>query len=84
MQSLVKKAKNHLRHNSMSYSEHFAFAFGYGLVCTKAGMLLCVHSILPCFFERAGSRLVHKLERIFVERESEINEPKLGSETSKD
>jgi len=68
MQGLVKKAKNHLRHNNMSYWKHFLFAFRYGLVCTKAGIFLCIHSILPCFFEGAGSRLVHKLERVFVER----------------
>jgi hypothetical protein len=71
MQGLVKRAKAHLYRNNMTYSEHFLFAFRYGLQCIKAGIFLCTHSILPCFFERAGSRLVHKLEKVFVERETE-------------
>lgn len=76
MQGLVKKAKNHLDRNHMTYYGHFLFAFGYGLQCIKAGIFLCTHSLLPCFFEKAGSRLVHKLEKVFVEREIEkSNEP---------
>lgn len=76
MQSLVKKSLNHLHKNQMSYCEHFLFAFGYGWQCIKAGLYLIVHSIFPCFFERAGTILVHKLEKVFLEREFEINEPK--------
>ena len=71
MQGLVKRAKAHLDHNNMTYREHFLFAFTHGLVCIKAGIFLCTHSILPCFFEKVGSRLVHKLEKVFVEREIE-------------
>lgn len=76
MQGLVKKSKDHLNHNNMTYSQHFNFAFGNGLVCIKAGLFLCIHSIFPCFFQKTGSRLVHRLEKIFVEREFEINESK--------
>ena len=72
MQGLVKKARNHLTKNNMSYYRHFIFAFGYGLVSIKAGILLCLHSILPCFFEHAGSRLVHKIEKVLTEREYEL------------
>ena len=78
MQSLVKTAKNHLNRNHMSYWQHFNFAFGYGLQCIKAGLLLCYHSVFPCFFEHAGSKLVHKLEKVFTERENEF---KSNSET---
>lgn len=58
----------------MSYCKHFLFAFGYGCQCIKAGLYLMVHSVFPCFFPKAGSRLVHKLEKVFVERENEIDE----------
>lgn len=76
MIKLIRIAKKHLEHNDMNYVQHFVFAFYNGLLCIKAGIFLCVHSVLPCFFEKAGSRLVHRLEKIFIEREIEINEPK--------
>lgn len=72
MQGLVKKAKDHLSRNKMTYCEHFIFACGYGLQCIKAGICLCYHSIFPCFFEHTGSKLVHKLEKVFTERENEL------------
>ena len=72
MSGFVKKAGEHLAKNKMSYCRHFIFAFGYGLVSIKAGILLCLHSILPCFFEHAGSRLVYKIEKVFTEREYEL------------
>lgn len=72
MQGLVKRAKDHLSRNQMTYYEHFIFACGYGFQCMKAGICLCCHSILPCFFEHAGSKLVHKLEKVFTEREDEL------------
>jgi len=69
---LIQKAKQHLINNNMTYSKHLMFAFGYGIQCIKAGLCLCYHSIFPCFFEHSGSRLVHKLEKVFTEREEEI------------
>jgi hypothetical protein len=76
MNKLIQKAQNHLAKNNMSYYEHFVFAFRYGILSIKKGILLCIHSILPCFFENAGNRLVRKLEMVFVERK---NEPKSSS-----
>lgn len=78
MINLIKKAKHHLQQNEMSYFGHLSFAIFYGFVCIKAGIFLCIHSVFPCFFQKAGSRLVHKLEKIFLEREAEINESKSG------
>jgi hypothetical protein len=72
--NLIQKAKHHLKENGMSYFEHLSFAIFYGFVCIKAGIFLCIHGLFPCFFQRAGSRLVHKLEKIFTERENKINE----------
>lgn len=72
VKSLIRKAKDHLSENNMSYFSHFVFAFGYGIKCIRAGLYLVVHSILPCFFAHAGSRLVHKMEKVFTEREDEL------------
>lgn len=65
--SLVQKAKQHLADNRMTFLEHLQFAGGHGLRCLKAGCMLLIHGILPCFFRRAGSRLVHELSRDFTE-----------------
>ena len=73
MSSLVKKGKEHLKENNMTYCEHWRFAVGHGLGCIKAGLYLCIHGFLPCFYRHAGSKLVHKLEKVFTERENELN-----------
>lgn len=73
MSSLVKKGKEHLTENKMTYCEHWRFAVGHGLGCIKAGLYLCIHGFLPCFYRHAGSKLVHRLEKDFVERENELN-----------
>ena len=65
--SLIAKAKAHLSHNGMTYRQHFCFAACHGLRCIKAATLLIVHSIAPCFFQRAGSKLVERMSRDFVE-----------------
>ena len=72
MSSLVKKGKEHLVENNMTYCEHWRFAVGYGYQCVKAGVYLCIHGFLPCFYRHVGSKLVHKLEKVFKEREDEL------------
>ena len=64
----VKKSIEHLRHNDMGYVEHFKFASGHGVECIKAGLLLIIHSIIPAFFEKAGSNLTNKLNKVFTEQ----------------
>lgn len=73
MSSLVNKWKEHLDRNDMTYCKHWVFAVGHGLVCLRAGVYLCIHGFLPCFYRHAGSKLVHHLEKDFVEREHELN-----------
>lgn len=65
---LIKKSIEHLKHNNMSYLEHFKFASSYGIVCIKAGILLIIHSIIPALFTKTGSILVNKLNKHFTER----------------
>jgi hypothetical protein len=73
MSSLVKRWKNHLSENKMTYREHWMFAVGHGYCCIKAGLYLIIHGFLPCFYEKTGSKLVHELEKDFIERENVIN-----------
>lgn len=62
---LSKRWSNHLKNNNMAYREHFVFAVSHGLLCLEAGLLLIVHGFFPCFFEKAGSLLVKKLNKSF-------------------
>lgn len=71
MQSLVKKAQDHLERNHMTYLGHMKFASCHGLICIKAGIMLCIHSLFPCFFERAGTKLVRLLKLSFDKRHKE-------------
>jgi hypothetical protein len=68
--TLIAKARSHLRNNKQTYREHFVFAGGHGLRCLRAAAYLLIHSVLPCFFERAGSRLVERMEKDFVDHRS--------------
>ena len=65
MSSLVKKWKNHLSHNKMTYCGHWMFAVGHGLSCIKAGLYLVIHGFFPCFYQKAGSNLIHALDKAF-------------------
>lgn len=47
------------------------FAVCHGLMCIFAGIMLIIHSIFPCFFEKAGSNLVKKLNLSFDRHENE-------------
>lgn len=59
----------------MYYGEHLMFAIGHGIMCIMAGVLLCIHGIIPAFFPRIGSRLVMRLNRSFTRhREHQNNE----------
>lgn len=73
IQKLNHKWQNHLNHNKMTYCEHWVFAVGHGCSCIKAGCYLIIHGFFPCFYEKAGSKLVHKLEQDFIERENVTN-----------
>jgi len=70
---LKKKWNNHLDENNMTYWQHFRFAVYHGLICIRAGVYLCIHGFLPCFRRRAGTKLVQRLDKVFTEREYELN-----------
>lgn len=51
----------------MCYCTHFKFAFGHGIRCIKAGVLLIIHSLIPALFPKTGSHLVNRLNESFTE-----------------
>lgn len=71
--NLYQKWIQHLKENSMTYTEHMIFALYYGVLCLVAGLTLIIHSILPCFFQTIGSDLVSKMSRRF-KRKNEIDD----------
>tara|TARA_B100000902_G_scaffold284953_1_gene270948 strand:- start:2334 stop:2555 length:222 start_codon:yes stop_codon:yes gene_type:complete len=71
--NLRKRWNEHLNKNNMTYWQHLKFAVFHGLCCIKAGIYLCIHGFLPCFRRKAGERLVHRLEKVFTEKENELN-----------
>ena len=64
--------KKHLIENNMTYCEHWKFAVSHGFLCLEAGFLLIIHGFLPCFFEKAGSSLVRKLNLSFDKKAKKI------------
>lgn len=62
---IIKRWKNHLSENNMTYSKHFVFAVGHGFHCICAGCYLIIHGFFPCFYQSSGSNLVHKLDKVF-------------------
>jgi len=73
VRNLLRKAQKHLAANGMSYRSHFAFAFGHSLRCFKAALFLATHAVAPCFFRRAGSRLVARMSKDFTEHRIACN-----------
>jgi hypothetical protein len=63
----IWRAKSHLSQNRMTYRQHFVFAGGHGLRCLMAAAYLIIHAIAPCFFVRAGSLLVERMEKDFTD-----------------
>jgi len=79
--TLKKKWTEHLDRNDMTYWSHWWFAVGHGYHCIRAGIYLCIHGFLPCFYRHAGSKLVHRLEIDFIEHKEEIKNAKTNNHT---
>lgn len=67
--SMIQRAREHLRRNRMTYTAHMRFAASHGAACIRAGIMLLIHSLAPCWFERAGSNLVRRLRESFDRHE---------------
>lgn len=64
---MIKNSLEHLKENNMTYISHFKFAFTHGVMCVIAGIYLCLHAIVPAIFSMAGSKLVNKLNKSFID-----------------
>lgn len=65
---LIDGGRQHLKNNGMTYVQHLKFASYYSICCLVAACRLFIHSVLPCFFPKTGSKLRAKLEKVFVEK----------------
>lgn len=68
---MIQRSRDHLRRNRMTYTGHMRFAAWHGAFCIRAGVMLLVHSVLPCWYERAGSEHVRRLKESFDRHELE-------------
>jgi len=64
---VINKSLEHLKENEMGYWQHFKFAAGHGIRCIRAGVLLIIHSIIPAFFPYAGTKLINRLNKYFID-----------------
>jgi len=62
---MIEAARQHLAENGMSYSQHAAFALRCALLCGTAAILLAIHALLPCWWQRAGGNLTRRLREHF-------------------
>lgn len=68
---ILAASRDHLRRNRMTYLGHMRFASWHGAACIRAGLMLLVHSVVPCWYERAGSEHVRRLKASFDRHELE-------------
>jgi hypothetical protein len=76
--TILDRIKKHLTENNMTYCEHWKFAISHGFLCIEAGLLLIIHSFLPCVFEKAGSTLIKKLNISFNQHKKEARSAKIN------
>jgi hypothetical protein len=54
----------HLTNRNQSYTTHFRFAFGAGIVLLSAGLASCVHAVFPDLLVGYSERKVIALARL--------------------
>ena len=52
--------KHHLKEVNMGYVEHFKFAMGFSMNSFIMSMILIVHAIIPCLFQKKFSIWIKK------------------------
>ena len=63
-----------------SYVEHMAFACSFGFRLLGAGCACLIHALVPCLFERTGSRMIVALhEQLIAHRRASAPAPAMNS-----
>ena len=58
-----------------SYGGHLLQAWRFSLVLLGAGLACLVHGLVPCMFERTGSRCVERLHTMMQQRRASRLQP---------
>ena len=65
-----------------TYFEHMSFACGFGFRLLGAGCACLIHALVPCLFERTGSRMIVAMhEQLAASRRTQAKSPTLGMVT---
>jgi hypothetical protein len=51
----------HLKEANETYIQHFIKAAGFGIKSIAIGIILLIHAIIPCLFERTGSAMLQRI-----------------------
>ena len=63
---MISALKDHPASVGETYQQHFRSAMGFGVSLLMAGGACMIHAVLPCFFERTGSRMVAALHQRMI------------------
>ena len=63
---MISAFKDHPASVGETYPQHFRSAMGFGVSLLLAGGTCMIHAVLPCFFERTGSRMVAALHQRMI------------------
>jgi hypothetical protein len=63
---MISAFKEHPASVGETYPQHFRSATGFALRLLLAGGACMIHAVLPCFFERTGSRMVAALHQRMI------------------
>lgn len=63
----------HPRSVGESYGEHLLVAGSFGVSMIGAGLACLVHAIVPCLFERTGSKTIDHLHGRMIRNRRRVN-----------
>ncbi len=58
---MFTRSSKHLASVNETYFQHQRFAFKFGLICIKAGLMAMIHGVVPAYFESRASETVKRL-----------------------
>jgi hypothetical protein len=58
---MIGACRKHLASVNESYFQHLGFALFFAARLFAAGFAVLVHALIPCLFEKTGSRIINQL-----------------------